>query len=175
MFKKTITYDDFDGNSVTEDLYFHLSKAELIEMELSEKEGLAHYLQNIIESEDGAAILETFKKIVLSSYGKKSEDGRRFIKSAELRDEFTQSNAYSELFMELATNAESAAEFINGLVPADMAKELAAGKSDNTVPEVQAAADDRITSVALTEKDIREIAHDELLAAYKEKLGEANS
>lgn len=135
MLKKTITYEDFDGNTVTEDHFFHLTKADLIEMEMSQKGGMHDYLQKIVESEDGKAIISTFKELILTSYGKKSEDGKRFIKNPELRDEFQSSEAYSSLFMELCTDTDSASEFCLGIVPAGMDEEIAKLKaSQNNEP-----------------------------------------
>lgn len=125
MLKKSITYEDFNGNSVTEDHYFHLSKADLIEMEMSQKGGMHEYLQQIVASEDGRAIIQTFKELILSAYGKKSDDGRRFLKTPQLREEFQSSEAYSALFMELCTDAGAAAEFVNGVVPAGLDEEVA--------------------------------------------------
>ena len=124
MLKKTITYEDFEGNSQTEDFYFHLSKAELIELELSEKEGFGEMLKKIVAETDGQRIIENFKKIILMSYGQKSDDGKRFIKTQELRDAFSQTEAYSQLFMDLATNAGEAAAFMRGVIPASLEKEL---------------------------------------------------
>jgi nitrogen regulatory protein PII len=117
MLKKTITYTDYDGNQRTEDFYFNLSKAEVTEMELSAQGGLSKMLEKIIASQDSKRIMEIFKDIILKAYGEKSGDGKRFIKNQELRDAFVQTEAYSELFMELATNADSAAAFINGIIP----------------------------------------------------------
>lgn len=117
MLKKTITFEDFDGNMRTEEFYFNLTKAELVQLELSEKKGLAETLKDIVASNDGATIVKKFQEIILLSYGIKSEDGRRFIKTPELRDEFAQTAAYSELFIELATDADAAAKFVKGIVP----------------------------------------------------------
>lgn len=125
MLKKTVTYVDFNGDQVTEDLYFHLSKAEIVELELSQKGGLSEQLKRIVESEDGKAIISEFKNILLSSYGKRSEDGKRFIKTQALRDEFESSEAYSTIFMELVTDAGVAAEFVQGIIPNDLAEEAA--------------------------------------------------
>ncbi len=122
MLKKQITYTDLNDQTVTEEYCFHLSKAELIELELSIEGGLEAHLKKIVESENGKAIMETFKKLVLDSYGQRSEDGRRFIKSDALREMFKTSEAYSELFMELATDAEAAANFVNGILPANLDK-----------------------------------------------------
>jgi hypothetical protein len=139
MLKKTMTFKDLDGNDVTEDFYFNLNKAELAEMELSQKGGLAKHLEELIASDDGGTIIATFKKILVSSIGKRSEDGRRFIKNQQIIDEFMQTNAYPDFFMELATNAESAAEFIRGIVPAEAAEAMANGQpiTDLKLPEGQ--------------------------------------
>lgn len=120
MLKKTITYNDYNGNERTEDFYFNLNKAELMEMELSISGGLTEMIQKIIATHDAPAIIKIFKELVLKAYGEKSLDGKRFEKSEELSRAFSQTEAYSILFMDLATNAENAAKFINGIVPADM-------------------------------------------------------
>ena len=126
MLKKTITYKElFSDEEVTEDFFFHLSKAELVEMELSHRGGLSESLQAIITAEDGKGIVDEFKKIILGAYGKRSEDGRRFVKNATIREEFESSEAYSTLFMELVTNTDAAIEFINGIVPQGLAEEAA--------------------------------------------------
>lgn len=118
MLKKTFTYTDYNGVERTEDHYFNLSKAELMEMELSTTGGLAEMINKIVAAQDAPAIVKVFKDLVLKAYGQKSADGRRFIKSKELTDEFSQTEAYSQLFMELATDADAAAKFVNGIVPA---------------------------------------------------------
>jgi len=125
VLKKTITYKDFNEEEVSEDFFFHLSKAELVEMELSHDGGLSAFLQKIVESQDGKEIVTEFKNIVMSSYGKKSSDGKRFVKNATIREEFESSEAYSTLFMELVTNTDSAVEFINGIIPRDMTEDMA--------------------------------------------------
>ena len=117
MIKKTIKYVDYDGNEREEDFYFNLNKAEIAEMQMTASGGMDKFINRIINEQDGKRIVELFKELVLKSYGKKSDDGRRFIKSQELRDEFSQTEAYSELFMELATNADAAAAFVNGIIP----------------------------------------------------------
>lgn len=120
MIKETITYTDYNGLERTEDFYFNLSKAEVMEMELSTAGGLAEMLQRIVDSKDAPALIKIFKEIVLKAYGEKSADGRRFQKSAEISEAFSQTEAYSELFMKLATNDEEAARFIKGIVPANV-------------------------------------------------------
>ena len=117
MLKKTITYTDYNGLERIEDFYFNLNKAELTEMELSHKGGLTTMIDRIVKSQDGNEIVKLFKDLVLRAYGVKSDDGKRFIKTQELRDEFSQTEAYSELFMELAQDADAAAKFVNGITP----------------------------------------------------------
>lgn len=117
MLKKTITYTDYDGNKRTEDFYFNLSKAEVAEMEMSTEGGLTKTLEKIVAEQDGKRIIEMFKDLILKAYGEKSLDGKRFIKSKELSEAFSQTEAYSELFMELAMNAEASAAFVNGIIP----------------------------------------------------------
>lgn len=125
MIKKTITFVDYNGTERTEDFYFNLTKAEVMEMEMSVKGGLAEMIQRIIAAQDQPAIVKIFRDLITRAYGVKSPDGRKFMKSAELTDDFVQTEAFSELYMELATNAEAAAAFVNGIVPADMAKQAA--------------------------------------------------
>ena len=122
MLKKTITYVDYNETERTEDLYFNLSKAELMEMEMGTVGGLAEMINKIVATQDIPAIIKIFKDLVLKAYGVKSADGKRFIKSEELSTEFSQTEAYSNLFMELATDSDAAAKFVNGIVPADMNK-----------------------------------------------------
>lgn len=117
MLKKTLEYEDFDGNRRTEDHYFNLTEAEVTEMELSLNGGLSQLLDKILKENDQKQIIEYFKKIVLMTYGKKSLDGRQFIKNDEIRQEFASTAAYSEIFMELATDADAAAAFVNGVMP----------------------------------------------------------
>ena len=117
MLKKTITYTDYDGNERTEDFYFNLTKAEVMEMELGTTGGMKKMLEKIVSEQDSKRIIESFKDIILRSYGEKSPDGRRFIKNDEIRNSFAQTEAYSILFMELATDSGAAADFVNGIVP----------------------------------------------------------
>lgn len=120
MLKKTITYTDYNGVERKEDFYFNLTKAEITEMELGTTGGLAEMIQRVVDAQDGPTIMKIFKELILKAYGEKSQDGKRFIKSEEISDAFTQTEAYSILFMELATDAEAAANFVNGIVPADL-------------------------------------------------------
>ena len=117
MLKKTITYTDFNGMERSEDFYFNLTKAEVMEMEMSTVGGLSEMIQRIIAAQDTPSIIKVFKDLVLKSYGEKSADGKRFIKTPEITEAFSQTEAYSVLFMELATDADSAAAFVNGIIP----------------------------------------------------------
>lgn len=127
MLKKTITYNDYNGNERTEDHYFNLTKAEIAEMELSVNGGFVEMVQSIVAAQDAPSIIKVFKDIILKSYGRKSPDGRQFIKIDEngrkLADEFAQTEAYSQLFMELAFDDVAASKFINGIIPADIDKD----------------------------------------------------
>lgn len=123
MLKKTITYEDYDGNTRTEDLYFFLSKAELMEMELTTPGGLAKKLESVTKAQNGAEITKIFKDIILSAYGVKSDDGRSFIKKrngVKLAEEFEQTEAYNQLFTELLLNPDKASAFVNGIMPKDL-------------------------------------------------------
>ena len=117
MLKKTITYTDYNGSERTEDFYFNLTKAEVVEMEMSTTGGLAEMIKKIVAAQDAPSIIAIFKKLILKAYGEKSPDGKRFIKSDEISTAFSQTEAYSQLFMELATDADKAAEFVNGITP----------------------------------------------------------
>ena len=125
MIKKTITYSDYNGTERTEDFYFNLTKAEITKMELSIKGGLAEMIKRIVDAQDTPAIIDVFEDLIKRAYGVKTPDGRGFIKKAEDLESFMATEAYSQLFMELATNADAAAAFVNGIVPADMAKQAA--------------------------------------------------
>lgn len=124
MLKKTITYTDYDGNERTEDFYFNLSKAELLEMEMTTEGGIEKFCQKIIAEKDTKRMMEMWKSMILKSYGEKTLDGKRFVKSQELTDAFIQTEAYSELFMQLATDADAAAAFIAGIVPKKLLEQI---------------------------------------------------
>lgn len=116
MYKKVIKFEDFNGQSREETHYFNLSKAELMEMELSTQAGVEEMIRVLIATKDNAKIVQIFKDLILKSYGIKSEDGTRFIKSQELRDAFEQSNAYSEFFMEILSSTDEQTRFINAVI-----------------------------------------------------------
>lgn len=159
MLKKTIKYTDFNDEEVQEDFYFHLSKAELIELELSHEGGLSEWLKTVIAANDGKTIMTEFKKIILSAYGQRSPDGRRFIKNNTLREEFESTEAYSVLFVELVTNAEAAGEFVRSVIPQDLAAEAANLVSDPpTLTSVPTPAPETITRATLERMSTEEVA-----------------
>lgn len=123
MFKITKTYTDYNGNERTEDFFFNLTKAECMEMNLSTAGGLDAYLQKIVDTKDVPALIKQFKDLVLMAYGEKSADGRRFMKDDEIRRGFAETEAYSMIFMDLATDANAAVAFINGIIPQDLVPE----------------------------------------------------
>ena len=129
MIKKTITYEDYNGVERTENFYFNLNKAEVLEMEMGTEGGMAESIQKIIDAKDAPAIIRVFKDLVLKAYGVKSDDGRRFMKTkpdgTRYADDFSETEAYSQIFMELATDADAAATFVNGIIPADLAQKAA--------------------------------------------------
>ena len=118
MLKKTITYTDYNGDEVTEDFYFNLTKAELMTLELKAG-GLKETIERIAKERDTKKLVEMFEELIMASYGEKSIDGKRFVKSKEMSEAFKQTEAYSELFMELLTT-DKAIEFVRGIVPADL-------------------------------------------------------
>lgn len=118
MVKETITYHDLDGNEITDDFYFNLYESEVTELSFSKKGGLAEYIKEISKTEDGEKIIQLFKEIVLRAYGVRGEDNKSFVKSKELSEAFSQTEAYSILFMKLATDDKAAANFINAVCPA---------------------------------------------------------
>mgnify|MGYP004608767091 CR=1 FL=1 len=124
MVVKKIKYTDFKGNEREEEFMFHLTPAEIMEMELGTSGGFAESLQKIISSQDAPKIMEEFKKLILKSYGEVSADGKMFVKDEQLSKNFSYTNAYSKLFMELSTDDEAAAAFIKGIVPEEMADDV---------------------------------------------------
>lgn len=122
MFKKTVTYEDYNGETQTEDFYFNLTRVECMEIEFGYTNGgtLSNSIQVLINAKDMATIIKTIKEIVLKSYGVKSPDGKRFIKNDENREAFEQSPAFEQIYWELITDAEKTAEFITGIIPASV-------------------------------------------------------
>lgn len=136
MLTKKIAYTDYNGETRTEDFYFNLTKAELMEMEMSTTGGLTEMVRRIANTKDIPAMMQVFKKIILKSYGVKSDDGKRFIKSEELSTSFEQTEAYSELFMELLQDEKKAAAFINGIIPAELSKQVEEAQKEKSNQEL---------------------------------------
>lgn len=124
MYKKTITCTNFNGIETTEDYYFNLTESEIIEMQIGTAGGLDEQLSKIVAGLDMPSMIKFFKDFVLKAYGEKSPDGKRFVKNDELREAFSQTNAYNKLFMELAFDDKAAADFINGVIPKDVADKM---------------------------------------------------
>ena len=128
MLQKSIKYVDYNGVEREETFLFNLSKAELMEMELGTTGGLTEMIQKIIQTKDQPSIIKIFKELILKAYGEKSADGKRFIKTDEhgnpLSRAFSETEAYSNLFMELSTDDKAAAAFVNGIIPEGLSKEL---------------------------------------------------
>lgn len=137
MYKKTIEYTDYNGLKRKEDFFFNIKKSELIEMQFGRTGGFNEYLERITQTQDLPEVIKVLKEIIKLSYGVKSDDGTRFIKKApdghSLADDFEQTEAFSELYMELATNADAAAKFVNSVFPQDLDKIL---KSTGDAPKL---------------------------------------
>lgn len=133
MVVEKIKYTDFNGLEREEEFMFNLTEAEITEMELTTDGGLSDSIKKIIAAQDTPEIIKVFKMLLLKSYGEKSADGRRFVKSEKLSEEFSQTNAYSQLFMKLATDDKAAVAFINGIMP-DSMQEKSAGNNPGLTP-----------------------------------------
>lgn len=120
MLKKTIIYTDYNDVERKEDFYFNLSKLEVAEMEIGVVGGMSQLLTKIVNEKDNIQLYNSFKSIILKAYGVKSPDGKQFIKKPELTEAFTQSEAFNNLMLELFSDANAAADFVNGLLPKDM-------------------------------------------------------
>ena len=140
MIKKTITYTDFNGLERTENFYFHFSRAEILEQDARNQGKLADRYQRIATSGDGNLIMDEFRKLIFDSYGEKSEDGRRFIKSPELSKAFEDTPAYDELFVELTTNSQAAEEFVKGIMPAEMRNQASANGNGSVIPDARVSS-----------------------------------
>ena len=134
MFKKTIKYKDFFGDERTEDFYFNLHKAEVVEWQYSVNGGINRLFEKIVNDGDQSLLVNMIKDLIRRSYGERSIDGKRFEKKRNgqfLFDDFEQTMAYEALFMELIQDEKAAAEFINGLMPPDLVAQMAAQNGGN--------------------------------------------
>lgn len=134
MYKITETYTDYDDNQRTEDFYFNYSEAELTDLQFSVSGGLAGMIDKIIKTNDMPKLVELFRELIQKAYGEKSNDGRRFMKSPELTKEFTETVAYSQIYMRLATDSKAAQEFINNVVPKSMKDKMQQANQQNVIP-----------------------------------------
>lgn len=133
MLKKTIKFTDYNDEVRTEDYYFNLSRAELVMLETSKLGGMKAYYERISQAKDSVAIMEAFRDLIHMSVGEKSPDGKRFIKSEEIATAFEQSEAYSELIMELLSDPKVALAFMKGIMPASIAAEMDKDQNINAV------------------------------------------
>jgi hypothetical protein len=188
LLKKTITYENpFTQKEVTEDHYFHISKSDLIEMEMEEHgqsyvkdgeklTGMQAKLQRIMDAEDGKAIMTEIKDIIRRSYGRK--DGDNFRKTAEIWEEFSSTEAFSQLLFELCTDPGMAAEFINGVVPhnlesiaEDIRKKAELAQTDGAQPPMgprPAVATQKEEPRLLTKQELTEMDEAELRSGLAE-------
>ena len=160
MIKKTLRFEDLDGNPVEKEYYFHLTKAELAEMQLSTADGLAENLRAIVATKDGALIMATFKKLILDTVGVRSEDGLSFVKTPEIRQAFEFSEAYSALFMEMVTTPNFALEFIKGVMPKDLLSKADLSELEEKAKEINLQKE-------TPGKEISEMTTEELRAALE--------
>ena len=139
MLKKTITYEDWNGTTRTEDFYFNLTRTECAEIEYGLLPGktLSESFGTLMADKDMSTIISTIKELLLKAYGVKSEDGRRFIKNQDVRDAFEQNPAFDKIYMELASNAEYAAEFLTSIMPKDMTSELGANPKQELLKRME--------------------------------------
>lgn len=122
MYCEKITYTDYDGNEHTDKFYFNLNESELIEMSYSKKGGYESWLRRIISERDNTKIVPIVKNIILASYGKKSDDGSKFLKSPQITEDFLRSDAYNKLFIKLFSNGDALVNFCNGIIPKSLAE-----------------------------------------------------
>lgn len=136
MYKKIVKYTDYNGVERKEELYFNLTKAELTDMELSKDGGMVAFIKKITSTMNGRELSKMFKDLILMSYGEKSDDGRRFIKSSAISEAFSQTEAYSQIYMELLTDYDAAQAFVNGIMPADIQAEAAKLRASGKLAEL---------------------------------------
>lgn len=177
MLKKTFTFKDLDGNEVSETYYFSVNTAELAEMALTHDGDIVQALQAIVASGDGKAIIAKFKDFIAMSVGERSSDGRSFIKNDAIRERFMGTEAYGQLFLELVTNAESGAEFIRGIMPADLAKRVAEIEATNAVKtvDVELPTGKALTVSNFTDEQLLAMSVDDLVKLHAGEMFEEPS
>lgn len=188
MLKKSITFEDFNGVSHTKDFYFNLTKADLAVLEIQEKEGLVAMLQDIIQSDDRKKMIGVVKSLITMSYGIKSSDGMKHEKSADISRDFEATNAYSELFFELCTDADENLKFVVGILPQELRGKISAEDIKKQMDTVnfpsdavmgQAIADvigfkvpedsEPLPQPTVSMQDVSKMSREDLLAAYEAK------
>lgn len=173
MLKQTIEYEDFDGNLRTDVYYFHMSTAELAEMNLSIDGGMEKYLTDIIKNNERGKVVQAFKDILVKSVGERSEDGRRFVKTEDIRDAFVFSNAYDYMFIKLLSDAEFAARFVNGVFPKELTKKLQTEMTDKVdLPSVLKEEESAKKSIFdYTDDELDSMSREDLMRLVKKSDG----
>ncbi len=166
MIKQTITYKDFTGATNTEDFYFHLDKADLLEMQAERKGGMKEYMQDLIKTDNKLEILRIFRMFIMKSVGRLSEDGRRLKRDQDVRDEFEQTEAYQEFLFYLANDGEAAAKFLDNLMPEDLMEQVRAegGMTDLELPADTSTNDAELKDQPEIVKEWTDFTSEELLA-----------
>lgn len=170
MLKKTIKFKDLEGNDHEKDFYFHLKKDLLVELEIVHEGGFKERLQGIIASKKGRAIMDAFKEIVAMSYGEKSEDGMSFLQSKERSEWFMGTDAYSEFFFDLVTDASFASDFINGIMPSNIEQEAAKLEAKMRANGISTEPDntqDKVTANLPTPAEMAKMSKDDLEAVFE--------
>lgn len=164
MFKKTVEFEDLDGNKQARDFYFHISKAELLEL-ASSADDMQARIKRIIEANDGAAILKELRDLIKMAVGVRSEDGQRFIKDEAAQSTLLDSPAFDELLMELATSADASADFVRQLIPEKMQKEM----QEQLKKNAPAGADERPAYIKEnrnpTDAELQSMSREEIVTA----------
>lgn len=171
MLKKTITYKDFNGVEQSDEFHFHLSAEKLLELEATLPGGFEKYVARIMKSGDGAQILELFKRLIRLSIGHVSEDGKRFVQTDEITNEFVETNAYTKLFLELGSDEKIAAKFFNGIIPqdlADQAEKMTAGGGDGATRARATTPKPTETRKIISKSDAEQMGRDELFAKMQQ-------
>lgn len=178
MLKKTIKFKDLEGNDLVEDFYFHLSKTELVELDLEMDGGLKGIIERIIKEQDNLKIFHLFKMIIRRSYGERHVDGRRFVKSEDLAVAFLQTDAWEQMFLGFLTDAEDGAKFIQGIVPVDLLENVPVQEVTSpllnteleVVSEAEASGEQRLAEIL--KKEPINMTKEELVIAMQAKLSD---
>lgn len=172
MFKKTVTYEDFNGNSVTEDFYFGLSKVEALDLIVAEGDSYLERMQKLVADGDHTKMINEFRKFILMAYGEKSEDGKHFIKNDEIRANFESSAAFDEIFFDIASRDGASEEFAMNVFPANMSELVEQAQKDGNKTVTNSIYTAPVVDVQLP-KEAKDMTKEELLAAFNKKVQEA--